>query len=110
MSKWVPTTKLCRDCGYIHKGIKLSDREFICPNCGVVYDRDSHAAQNMVWVFNHLKEHIGLDGTDFKRSVFLAELNKLFGSVDSSTSLVLSPEDVSSVVKIDYEAPGSSAQ
>ena len=110
MSKWVPTTKLCRDCGYIHKGIKLSDREFICPKCGVVYDRDTHAAQNMVWVFNHLKEHIGLDGTDFKRNVFLVELNKLFGSVDSSTSSELSLEGNSNVTGISYEAPGSSAQ
>lgn len=71
MSKWVPTTKLCRDCGHLHKNIKQSDRQFVCPNCGVVYDRDIHAAENMVWLFNHLKEHIGMDGTDFKRSDFL---------------------------------------
>lgn len=110
MSKWVPTTKLCIYCGHVHKDIKISDREFICPNCGVVYDRDTHAAQNMVWLFNHLNEHIGLDGTDFKRSIFFAELNKLFDSVDSSTSFELTPEDNSNVALIDYEAPGSSTQ
>lgn len=105
MSKWVPTTKLCRDCGKLHKDIKLSDREFVCPHCGVVYDRDIHAAENMVWVFNHLQEHIGMDGTDFKRSDFLDALEKLFSNASTEDSIPESGQE-----KITNEAPGSLAQ
>lgn len=85
MSKWVPTTKFCRDCGYIHKDIKVYDREFICPNCGVVYDRDIHAAENMVWLYEHIKDKLGLDGSEFKREDFLEKVEELFNinNVDS---------------------------
>jgi len=44
LNRFVPTTKLCSDCGHIHSDIQLWDREFICPECGCVYDRDIHAA------------------------------------------------------------------
>jgi len=67
LNRFVPTTKLCRDCGYIHSEIKLWNREFVCPECGVKYDRDIHAAENMVWIYNNL---LGVDGTKFKREDF----------------------------------------
>jgi len=67
LNRFVPTTKLCSDCGHIHSDIRLWDREFICPECGVVYDRDIHAAQNMVWIHNNI---VGADGTEFKREDF----------------------------------------
>lgn len=75
LNKFIPTTKLCNDCGYIHTEIKLYDREFICPNCGVIYDRDIHAAQNMVWIYNNI---IGVDGTEFKRLDFEKQLQAKF--------------------------------
>ena len=28
--------------------MKVWEREFICPNCGCITDRDIHAAQNMI--------------------------------------------------------------
>lgn len=30
------------------KTLRCWDREFICPNCGCISDRDVHAAQNMI--------------------------------------------------------------
>lgn len=48
LSKWEPTTKLCRNCG-THIDIKTS-RIFSCPNCGTSEDRDVHAALNMVYI------------------------------------------------------------
>ena len=75
LNRFVPTTKLCRDCGYIHKEIKEKDREYICPNCGVVYDRDIHAAENMIWIYENI---IGVERTDFKRVDFDEQLRLLF--------------------------------
>jgi putative transposase len=47
LSRWVPTTKTCVNCGLIHDEITLKDRVFRC-GCGVEEDRDVHAAKNMI--------------------------------------------------------------
>ena len=44
LDRFIPTTKFCPNCGHMHKLIKLSDREYVCPECGCVMDRDVHAA------------------------------------------------------------------
>ena len=49
LSRFAPTTKLCFNCGEIHKEIMLWNRTFEC-ECGVSMDRDVHAAQCMVWM------------------------------------------------------------
>lgn len=41
------TSKTCNKCGYIHKNLKLSDRQIKCINCGHEYDRDENAAENI---------------------------------------------------------------
>jgi len=46
LSRWEPTTKLCVECGQLHK-LTLADRVFTC-DCGVSEDRDVHAAKNMI--------------------------------------------------------------
>lgn len=40
------TSKTCNKCGYIHEGLKLSDRKIEC-TCGNKYDRDENAANNV---------------------------------------------------------------
>ena len=52
LSRFAPTTKLCFHCGEIHREIKLCDRVFEC-DCGVSMDRDVHAAQCMVWMYQN---------------------------------------------------------
>ena len=42
-----PSSKTCSDCGYIHKELELSDREWTCVECGVNHDRDINAALNI---------------------------------------------------------------
>ena len=49
LSKWLPTSKFCFDCFSKHDDLQLLDREFACPNCGCVSDRDLHAAKNMIY-------------------------------------------------------------
>lgn len=41
------TSKMCNKCGHIHADLKLSDREWICPNCNEKHIRDYNAAVNI---------------------------------------------------------------
>ena len=75
LNRFVPTTKLCRDCGFKNDSITVRDREFVCPNCGVVYDRDIHAAENMVWLYENI---IGVERTEFKRADFDEQIRLFF--------------------------------
>jgi len=47
VDRWYPSSKTCNYCGHINKDLKLSDRDFICPECGVVEDRDKNASYNL---------------------------------------------------------------
>ena len=40
------TSKTCCDCGVVNKELK-SEKEWVCPSCGVVHDRDENAASNL---------------------------------------------------------------
>jgi putative transposase len=45
--RWYPSSKTCSRCGVVKKDLKLSDRTFICPDCGYTIDRDLNAAVNL---------------------------------------------------------------
>ena len=45
--RFYPSSKTCNHCGYINKDLKLSDRTWICPQCGEEIQRDQNAAQNL---------------------------------------------------------------
>lgn len=47
VSRWYPSSKICACCGYIKKDLKLSDRVYICDDCGFEIDRDLNAAINL---------------------------------------------------------------
>ncbi|GAB4026052.1 RNA-guided endonuclease TnpB family protein [Spirosoma gilvum] len=48
IGRFEPSSKLHNPCGYIYKGLTLSDREWTCPNCGEVVLRDMNAAINIL--------------------------------------------------------------
>ena len=47
IDRFFPSSKTCSDCGYINNELNLSDREWVCPDCGVIHDRDNNAAINI---------------------------------------------------------------
>ena len=47
IGRFEPSSKLCHNCGYINKDLKLNDREWTCPICGEHLDRDINAAINI---------------------------------------------------------------
>jgi len=47
IGRFEPSSKTCSCCGYINKGITLKDREWTCPQCNTVHDRDVNASKNI---------------------------------------------------------------
>lgn len=45
--RWYPSSKACSCCKNIKKDLKLSDRTYICNECGLVIDRDKNASINL---------------------------------------------------------------
>lgn len=64
IDRFYPSSKLCSDCGYKKDDLQLSNREWVCPECGVLHDRDINAAKN---ILNEGKRIIGLSSPEFKR-------------------------------------------
>ena len=48
IDRFYPSSKTCHNCGYIYKDLKLNEREWICPHCGKVIDRDYNASLNIL--------------------------------------------------------------
>ena len=47
INRIAPSSKTCGQCGYVDKGLKLSERSWTCPECGTGLDRDFNAACNI---------------------------------------------------------------
>lgn len=82
VSRWFPSSKRCSECGHVNADLKLSDRVYMCPECGHVIDRDVNAARNL-WVegVRVLCEAVGLKLSDDLLS---------FGSLRSSWDGIIS--------------------
>ena len=48
IDRWYPSSKRCSDCGHTVKKLPLSVREWTCPECGTIHDRDVNAARNVL--------------------------------------------------------------
>ena len=48
IDRFYPSSKTCSVCGYKKRDLRLSDREWVCPNCGTKRDRDINAAVNIL--------------------------------------------------------------
>lgn len=48
VDRFYPSSKTCHHCGCINKKLTLKDRQWICPQCGEVIERDYNAALNIL--------------------------------------------------------------
>ena len=48
VDRWYPSSKMCSACGHKLEELPLSVREWTCPVCGAVHDRDVNAAVNLL--------------------------------------------------------------
>ena len=46
INRWYPSSKRCSVCGHELESLSLAVREWTCPTCGAVHDRDVNAACN----------------------------------------------------------------
>lgn len=47
IDRWYASSKTC-ECGYVNKSLQLTDREWVCPECGSINHRDLLAANNIL--------------------------------------------------------------
>ena len=48
VSRFYPSSKLCSNCGYKHDKLQLSDRKWLCPECGTYHKRDDNASKTLL--------------------------------------------------------------
>lgn len=48
IDRFFPSSKRCFSCGHVVESLPLSVREWTCPECGVIHDRDENAARNIL--------------------------------------------------------------
>lgn len=48
IDRWFPSSKMCGGCHYVMDKLPLNIREWTCPVCGIVHDRDINAAKNIL--------------------------------------------------------------
>lgn len=47
VDRFYPSSKLCHECGAKYAGLRLSERKWVCGQCGIAHDRDVNAALNI---------------------------------------------------------------
>lgn len=61
VGRFFPSSKTCSECWYVISSLPLSIREWTCPRCGAIHDRDINAAE----VINKQgAERPGVEGTE----------------------------------------------
>ena len=78
--RFYPSSKTCNHCGYVNKDLKLSDRVWICPECGEEIQRDQNAAKN-------LRDNALKILTDDIKSVLLLEQEEVMSMEDMEVEI-----------------------
>lgn len=45
--RWFPSSKICSNCGNVKEKLSLSERVYVCEECGFKMDRDKNASINL---------------------------------------------------------------
>ena len=87
IDRWEPSSKTCSDCGWYNLNLTLSDREFVCMNCGVVHDRDENAAINIRKIGIKTVPQVEREQGSRKATKTLGETRGSFFSMENSRCL-----------------------
>jgi putative transposase len=68
IDRFFPSSKTCSGCGWQKTDLKLSDREWMCEECGVVHDRDVNASINILKQGLNIKSGSGTE-SDYKQKL-----------------------------------------
>ncbi|HDS64169.1 MAG TPA: transposase [Methanofollis liminatans] len=64
IGRFDPSSKICNNCGYLKRDLALSEREWICPDCGIHHDRDINAAINIKKFALQEQNLVGVSGAE----------------------------------------------
>ena len=76
VDRWFPSSKTCSCCGFIVDKLPLDIREWTCPKCGEVHDRDYNASVNILC---EGKRTVGITGIAYCPDVSPASSRQLVG-------------------------------
>ncbi len=48
VSRFFPSSKTCSCCGFVHKGLTMKERTWVCEKCNTTHERDLNAATNIL--------------------------------------------------------------
>jgi len=48
IDKYFPSSKMCNNCKFVVDELPLNIRDWICPHCGTIHNRDTNAAKNIL--------------------------------------------------------------
>ena len=65
VDRFYASSKSCCNCGYVNDKLTLADRQWVCPDCGAILDRDLNAAKNI------LRQGIVSSGSPRKTKIIL---------------------------------------
>jgi putative transposase len=47
VGRFFASSKTCSSCGHVNQALTLADRQWTCPGCGALHDRDWNASKNL---------------------------------------------------------------
>lgn len=76
IDRFYPSSKTCSACGYVKPQLSLSERTFICEDCGNVLDRDLNAAINI--------KHVAVSSIDTQNACGVGSSDILFPGCETT--------------------------
>jgi putative transposase len=67
--RFFPSTKTCSTCGHVLEKLPLGVREWTCPACKAIHDRDENAAINLREVARRYRDTVNAGGGDVRPSI-----------------------------------------
>ena len=64
VDRWYPSSKTCSECRHMLDELRLDERQWECPKCGILHDRDVSAARNLL--AEGLRQLAGRDDRDLR--------------------------------------------